>query len=247
MDVIEDLAYPLPVTVICEMLGVPVERPRVDPRLVVRHRAQPGRDRAAVGPGDRRARPGGPPGAGRLLPGARPRAPRAAAGGSAVGAAGGRGAGRQAHRARGHRDVPAAVHRGPRDDREPDRQRPAGAAAPPRAARAPAGPTRRWCRTRSRSCCATTARCSAPPGCHHGASRSPATRIAKGAMVVDRARRRQPRPRPVRRPGPARRRPQATSAPHLVRLRHPLLPGRAAGPGRGPDRARHAAAPRAAA
>ena len=56
--------------------------------------------------------------------------------------------------------VIAAVHRRPRDDRQPDRQRHARAAAQPRAARTVAATTRRSTPTRSTSCCATTRRCS---------------------------------------------------------------------------------------
>jgi cytochrome P450 len=33
MDLIADFAYPLPVTVICELLGVPIRRPRALPRV----------------------------------------------------------------------------------------------------------------------------------------------------------------------------------------------------------------------
>ena len=51
-------------------------------------------------------------------------------------------------------------------------------------------------------------------------------------------RRRQPRPPPVRPPGRVRRRPGQRPRAPRVRPRHPLLPRRAAGPGRGAHRAR---------
>ena len=74
------------------------------------------------------------------------------------------------HRGRGRRRPPLprraarpgdpAVHRRPRDDRQPHRQRHARAAAPPRPARTRGATTRRSTPTRSTSCCATTRRCS---------------------------------------------------------------------------------------
>ena len=108
-----------------------------------RHHAKPRRARPALRPRDRQARPRRSPFARRVLPRPPARAARASARRPAQPAPRRRGAGRPAQRGRADRDLRADLHRRPRDDREPDRQRPAGAAAPSRAARAPAGRARR--------------------------------------------------------------------------------------------------------
>ncbi len=77
MDLIEQFAYPLPVIVICEMLGRAGGGPRALQGLGPRHRARPGRHHAAAGlagGGAQRARAPRPR---RLLPRAHRGAPRA--------------------------------------------------------------------------------------------------------------------------------------------------------------------------
>ena len=91
-------------------------------------------------------------------------------------------------------------------------------------------------RTRSRSCSATSRRARtsvARPDARRGAR---ADRPRRQRDVVP-ARRGQPRRPPLGRPGAVRHPPRTPDAPH-VRLRHPLLPRRRAGPTRGPHRAR---------
>ena len=155
IDVIADLAFPLPFRVISEMLGMPDVGGDAAPRLgahahararAVAGAAAHGRDRRRVRPHDR----------------ARARRHRVEA------RAPGR---RPAHRAAStprhdgdrlsadelRRPGRPPVRRRPRDDRQPDRQRHARAAAQPRAARTVATTTRRSTPTRSTSCCATTA------------------------------------------------------------------------------------------
>ena len=132
MDVIGDLAYPLPVTVICDMLGVPAG----DHEQIKEWSSDIIRSLDAIGiPSDesivergRIGRRGIADYFRALLP-ERRRHPRADL---LLLAHRGRGAGRPPHRGRAARDLRAALHRGPRDHREPDRQR------SPRPAPAPA-------------------------------------------------------------------------------------------------------------
>ena len=92
--------------------------------------------------------------------------------------------------------VDAALHRRPRDDGEPDRQRHARAAAPPRPARAPARRSRARRRTRSRSCCASTARCSSRAGSRSRRLRgAAAVTIEPGSFVLTCLGVGEPRPR----------------------------------------------------
>ena len=194
MDVIGDLAYPLPVTVICDMLGVPVGDHEQMRDWSVRHHQEPRRHRDPVGRLGGRARARWAAGHRGILPRAPARAAPAPARRSPVLADRGGGAGRPAHRGRAARDLRAALHRGPRDHRQPDRQRPAGPAAAPRpsssaCARAGAARLARW-----RSCCATTAPCSAPPASPTRRWRWAARPIAGGRLRGHRHRRGQPRP-----------------------------------------------------
>ena len=134
MDLIEQFAYPLPVIVICEMLGVPVadhERFKgwgLDiARGPRRHHAAAG----LAGGGAQRARAPRPR---RLLPRAHRRAPPGAARRHAIGPHRRRGGGRQAQRGRAARHLHPPPRRRARDHREPDRQRLAGPPAPSRSA-----------------------------------------------------------------------------------------------------------------
>ena len=123
MDVISELAYPLPVTVICEMLGVPEERPRHHAAVVGGHRAQPGCARAAVRPRHRPARARGAARARRVFPRLVARAPSPSTYGLVEPTDRRGGARRQAERGRAARDLRADFHRRARDHGEPDRQR----------------------------------------------------------------------------------------------------------------------------
>ena len=173
LDVVADLGYELPVIVICELLGVPLERSAAVRRLVVgrlpaarrrprrRTRSTPG-SMAAISFAqyfaelfeERRHRPARRPGE---------RAAR------------GRGGGRPAeHRgAAQHRDP--AVHRRPRDHDEPDRQRHLRAARASATSSCGGVTTRRSTRRRSRSCCASTVPCTSPAASRSRTSRSTAT------------------------------------------------------------------------
>ena len=150
-DLIAAYAYPLPITVIGELLGVPT-RDQAGFRT--------GRRRSSAAPRSARTRGSAPATAlvayvrelvtaKRAHPARRPDV-RA-----------GRGArrGRPAHRGRADVHGVPAARRGPRDHGQPHRQRDAHPPHPPRPARAAAAPSRSASRPRSRSCCASTARC----------------------------------------------------------------------------------------
>ena len=157
MDLIADLAFPLPFVVISEMLGIPEGRDRnqlrewsgavvktFDPILTREEQlaAFDAIDNIVAYVNEtiewKRAHPGRRP-AHRADRGRRRRRP--------------------AQRGGARRAGDAALRRRPRDDGEPDRQRHARAAAPPRPARAAAVAIRRSTRTCPTSCCASTARC----------------------------------------------------------------------------------------
>ena len=116
----------------------------------------------------------------------------------------------------------------------------------PGGARAPSPGARRSSAARWRSCCATTARCSGRRRITNADVELGGKTIPKGAFVVTAigAANRDPAhfPDPDRLDVARRRQP-----PHRVRLRHPLLPGRPARAGGGPARAGDAAATDAAA
>ena len=150
MDLIADLAFPLPFTVISEMLGMPTGRrdelrtwshavvKTLDPILTPRTRPTP-RSRASDAMIEYVLE----------VIAAKRRDPARR---SAVGADRRGGGRRHPRRAGAARPGDPALHRRPRDDGQPDRQRHARAAAPPRPARAPPGRSRRSIRTRWRSC-----------------------------------------------------------------------------------------------
>ena len=128
---------------------------------------------------------------------------------------------RDAERGRAAAQLHLPAQRRPRDDDQPDRQRPG---LPARLARREGAPARRArsliAHARSRSSCASRARTSSAT-----ASRPCATEIGGVALRAAHAgdarhRRRQPRPGAVRRPGPARHRAHAEPARRL-RLGHP--------------------------
>src|SRR2546428_9359059 len=120
MDVIEDLAYPLPVTVICEMLdrGSCGNSP-----MVGRYRSEPRRDRDAVGRRGREAGTAGTPGHARLFPWDHPRAPAEPPRRPPQPADRRRGARGQADRGGAAHHVQSSVRRRPRNHCQPHRQR----------------------------------------------------------------------------------------------------------------------------
>ena len=140
LDVVADLGYELPVTVICELLGVPLDdRPQFagwshDAARLLDGELEPDVVNAGITAALRfweyfeglfverrrqpQRRPGQPPDRGR-------------------------GGGRPAQRAGAAHHGRAAVHRRPRDHHEPDRQRHLRPAAPPRPAGAAGAGTRR--------------------------------------------------------------------------------------------------------
>src|SRR6266705_6095511 len=113
MDVITDLAYPLPVTVICEMVGVPTGDEGVIRRWSSDVAPEPRRDRHAIRHRGRRAWPGGPSRAGRLLSPSSPRAAQASSGRSPEPADRRRGSRRHAERRGAARHLRPALHRRP--------------------------------------------------------------------------------------------------------------------------------------
>ena len=100
---------------------------------------------------------------------------------------------------------------------------------------------RRWSRTRSRSCCATRRRHRCRPATSRATSSTTARRSPAGSVMLLLTGVGQPRRAPLPRRRPLRHPPQDRPPP-LVRLRHPLLPRRRAGPPRRPRRARRGAA-----
>ena len=132
-----------------------------------------------------------------------------------------------------------AADRGPRDDGQPDHQRHADPAAPPRRAGARCATSPSSSSAWSRSCCATSRRCSSCPyrTALDDIDGRAATRSRKGVADHAGARRRQPRPRPLRAIPTASTRTAADRPAPRLRRRHPLLLRRAAGPARGADRA----------
>ena len=171
LDVVDDFAYPLPVTVICELLGVPREDEsrfhawadtlahsldpdpgqKTDQAALHRRDGAQGlhaqADRRTARPAERRP----------ALRSRRRRRP---------GWAHGR------RQPRHHDD--SAPDRRPRDDRQPDRQRHADLAAPSGRAGAVARPPGARSRSWSRRCCATSRRCSSSPASPWPTSRSAA-------------------------------------------------------------------------
>ena len=96
-----------------------------------------------------------------------------------------------------------------------------------------ANPT--WSSRWSRSCCATSPRCTVPQPHHARRHRHRGHHHPHGLAGRPRARRRQPGPGTLPRPRPLRPRPRRQPAPRL-RQRHPLLLRRPAGPAGGADR-----------
>ena len=209
IDVLADLAYPLPTVVICELLGVPLDD-REQLQGVGRRRLPPARRLPRAGHhagGDARRdgavpvhdrpcrRPPPPP---RLRPAERPDLRR--------------GVGRppDPRRAADHRHP--AVHRRLRDDDEPHRQRhPRPAAQPRRDGPPPRRPGAPAARARG-------AHALRRPGPHHRPHRHRRRRDRRRDDPRRRAGRRvagrgQPRPRAVPRPRPARRLPLAQPPP----------------------------------
>ena len=232
MDVIEDLAAPLPAIVTAEMLGVPTaDHPQLKAwsadfaEMLGQLPAQPR---------PRRPRAAKHRGHARLLPGGRPRAADATAAGSGERAAAGRDRRRPLHRGRGDRQLHRHHGRRPGDDHQPDRQRRALAAPPSRPARAAA--TRAGAdRLGGRGAAALR-----EPEPAHGAAgagghgaRRPADPPSPGRHRRDGGR--QPRSRALSGSGSAGPGPAGQSSPGL-RLGRTLLLRRAAGPTRGPDR-----------
>ena len=242
-DLIDALAYPLPVIVIAELLGIPISdralfrkwadvllSQDVDPdQSLIEAGERGGGGRRADHAGDERLLPGlHQVPAGR--PGQRPDQ-QAGPGRGGRGAAGRRG---------DHRLRRAAADRRPHHDhRDPGQQR----ASPSRTTRTPpprSGPTRRCSRRRSRRCCG----CARPfprlarltkADTEVGGVPIPAGQIVLPWLAAaNRDERVFAEPAPVRHP------PQAQPAPDL-RARHPLLPRRAACPAGGQGRAAAAA------
>ena len=159
LEVIEDLAYPLPVIVISEMLGVP-------PEDHVKFRGWSASLAKSLDPT-------GPltPGGGADLQGVLQEfdtyfrglfesPAQGPEGRPHLGAARRRGRGRQANGRRAARDVPADPGRRPRDDREPGRERDPAAAAASGRSFGCCATTRHSPSPRRRRCCASTRRCS---------------------------------------------------------------------------------------
>ena len=149
----ENLAYGLPLWVVCHLLGAPDEDHELIHGWALRHQREPRRRRRRadcsrrtprtavrrVRAGDHRAAPSG----GRIRRRARRGAPR-------------RRAGRPPHRGRAERDVLRAPLRRARDDHEPPRPRAPRAAPCGRTRGRRSSTTARSSRTRSRSCCASS-------------------------------------------------------------------------------------------
>ena len=200
-DLIDDFAFPLPIIVICELLGVPAEdrddfrdwstslvspaldeeQARTAPTTTGRHRAptSPSSSRSAAAEPRRRPAQRADRGRGRRTTGS-PRTSCLAMVFLLLVA--------------GHETTVNLIGNGI-----------ARAAAPPRPARSCCGPTRSCCQRRSRSSCATTARCETAPRPVRRArtSRSAGVTIPRAASVVASRSARRPRPGAVRRPRPA--------------------------------------------
>ncbi len=220
--------------------GRPGEGPRALQGLGPRHRPRPGRDHAAARLRGGPAQHHRPPGPGRVLPRADRGAARGPARRHALRPHRGRGGRRQAQRRRAPRHLHPAPGRGPRDHREPDRQRHAGAAAPSRPApEAPREPRPHRHRGGGAAALrrARAAHRAHPERGHHD-RRPDHSQGRDGDAVPGRGR---PRPRPVPRSGPPRHHARRQPA-HRLRHGHPLLPGRAARAHGGADRDQHAAA-----
>jgi cytochrome P450 len=135
MDLIEEFAYPIPVNVICEMMGVPVqdhERFKGWSLDIAR-----GLDSIWLPP-IRRSRAGAPPPATRSATTSASSLPSAALSPRGVSVGSHRRRRGQAQRRGAAGDVHPDPHRRPRDHGEPDRQRGPGASAQPRRAAPPA-------------------------------------------------------------------------------------------------------------
>ena len=232
VDVIADLAFPLPFRVITEMLGMPVsEEAQLRDLGAHAHARARAAARAAAPRGDpRRVRPHRRARARRHRVEARPSGRRPALG---------------ADRRRGRRRPPLPrgaprpgdppLHRRARDDRQPHRQRHATRCSATARSSNGGATTRRSTPTRSTSCCATTARCSSRAASPRRRSSVGDQTIEPGVFVLTclAAANRDPAQVGRRRPG-ARRDAAGRGPAPGVRVGDPPLPGRVAGPARGP-------------